>query len=487
MPGLDLTVDLSSFAAAPDRAALAALGAAFDADPALRPERMDTGDPIRVKVESATPWLSSVADGELPRRAAFQRRSAPEYVGDAELTMDPRAGDHPRRLWFGSGPNAWLGRPGNAVAFGELVVRLADAYGAAYGFAGDLRMATQQRRDFLRAAAGGTGSASPPTAFTDRFALRDVHWINVYGPAFVERFGARLDGLGVRQDRMRNGGVVIRATELPDLYDEAIVSHRDYPWKQPFYEALGPGAFLDPIRGSDGSVPTWDDHRRLAGGIGGASAEPAPARKPEPAPAEPAAAPAPSWLVAIVRDLRNIGFFADPDRDDARMASDLAADHAAESGEPLDSDADLVELEVAHRDADRVWWEDTEADVAPGNDAYVELIEGLARISRGGLDPTAVTEAWEGDQAVVRVRIELPGGSVEITPRYLEDHLDIETVLARLNDVLPADGPRFVLYAPFDQTAFVTCVTAAERGGSRRAAGRSPPRRRPAEAGDRDR
>ena len=110
-----------------------------------------------------------------------------------------------------------------------------------------------------------------------------------------------------------------------------------------------------------------------------------------------------------------------------------------------------------------MWWEDTEADVAPGNDAYVELIEGLAPISRGGLDPTAVTEAWEGDEGPIRVRIELPGGAVEIAPRYLEDYLDIETVLARLNDVLPADGPRFALYAPFDQTAFVTCVTAAER------------------------
>ena len=59
--------------------------------------------------------------------------------------------------------------------------------------------------------------------------------------------------------------------------------------------------------------------------------------------------------------------------------------------------------------------------------------------------------------------IELPRGALDIAPRYLDDYLDIETVLARLNDALPADGPRFALYAPFDQTAFVTCVTDAER------------------------
>ena len=166
----------------------------------------------------------------------------------------------------------------------------------------------------------------------------------------------------------------------------------------------------------------------------------------------------------MVRDLRSLGFFVDPDRDDARLAADLAADHAAEWGQPLDPDADLVELEVARWDADRVWWEDTEADVAPGNDAYVELIEGLAPISRGGLDPAAVTEAWESDEGPVRVRIELPGGAVKIAPRYprrLPRHRD--RAGAPHDDVLPADGPRFALYAPFDQTALVTCVTASER------------------------
>ncbi len=469
MPGLDLTVDLYSFAAPPDGAALEALGGAFDADPRLRPERMDTGDPIRVKVESATAYLTSLGAGKLPRRVAFQRRAAPEYVGDAQLTAIPQAEDIPRRLWFGSAGTAWLEQPGNAVAFGELVVRLADAFGAAYGFAGELRMAAQQRRDFLRAAADGTGTASPPTAFTDRFALRDVHWINVYGPAFVERFGARLDGLGVRQDRMRNGGVVIWAAELPDLYDEAIASHRDYAWKQPFYAALGAGAFLDPIRGSDGSAPTRDDHRRLAGGIAPAGvAVPAsttiasPAES-APAPVELAPAPADARIVAIVRDLRTLGFFADPTRDDARMAADLAADHAAEWGATPDPRGGPRRARPRATGRRSRVWEDTEADVAPGNDAYVELVGGLARISRGGLARARVTETWEGDEGPVHLRVEVSGGGLDIEPRYLDDYLDVETVLARLNDGLPADGPRFVLYAPFDQTAFVTCVTDAER------------------------
>ena len=467
MAGIDITVDLSSFAAPPDRAALAALGAAFDADPRLRPERMDTGDPIRVRIESATSWLSGLADRDrLPQHAVFQRRSAPLLVGDAQLTFYEEAPEIPRRLWYGGG-GTWLERPGNAIAFGELVVRLADAFDAAFGFATDSRMPIQQRRDFLRAIKEGLAVAESPSAFSDRWALRDVYWLNVYGPAFVERFGSRLDGLGVRQDRLRNGGIVIWVAESPYLYDEGIASHRDYPWKQPFYEALGPGAFINPIRASDGSVPTWNDHRRFTTRARPATSPSGPAWSPgSAAPVSDEAATAetpPDWLVERVRQLRALGFFADPARDDVRLATELAADHEAEAGTPLDPEDELVELDLTRLDEGRVWWEDTEADVVPGNDVYVAWIEGLARISRGTLAPTRVTEDWAGEAGQVRVRVDLSSGPLEIRPRDLGDYTDIETVLRALNAVLPGDGPRFALYAPFDQTAFVTCVTDDER------------------------
>ncbi len=469
MAEAELTVDLYSFATPPDRAALAALGGAFDADPALRPDRMDTRDPIRVRIESATAYLTQLAEtSPLPRRAAFQRRATPQYVGDAELTVDPRAEDHPRRLWCSVG-GAWLERPGNAVAFGELVVRLADAYDAAYGFATDVRMPIQQRRDFLRARATGLPVSSPPTMFSDRFSLRDVYWINVYGPAIVERFGSRLDGLGVRQDRLGNGGMVIWVAESPFLHDEQIASHRDYPWKQAFYEALSPDAYLHPDRQTDGGVPNWDDHRRHASAPRArpAAAAAAAARSPtDPGDNDPErepAAPVDERLVAIVHALRELGYFADAGLDDRRLAAGLAADHAAAWGAPPDPLSDLVELELAGLDPSRVWWEDTEADVGPGNEAYVELIAGLSRISRGTLSPIRVTERWTRARTVT-VRIELPGDEIEIRPRDLDDYMDIETVLAQLNALRPADGgPRFVLYQAFDQTAFVTCVTDPER------------------------
>ena len=50
-----------------------------------------------------------------------------------------------------------------------------------------------------------------------------------------------------------------------------------------------------------------------------------------------------------------------------------------------------------------------------------------------------------------------------IRPRYLDDYLDIEGLVDGINALLPSDGPRFAIYAPFDQTAFVVCITEIER------------------------
>ena len=57
----------------------------------------------------------------------------------------------------------------------------------------------------------------------------------------------------------------------------------------------------------------------------------------------------------------------------------------------------------------------------------------------------------------------LEGERRVIRPRYLNDYLDIEGLVDGINAFLPGDGPRFAIYAPFDQTAFVVCITEIER------------------------
>jgi hypothetical protein len=167
------------------------------------------------------------------------------------------------------------------------------------------------------------------------------------------------------------------------------------------------------------------------------------------------------WLGGVVRDLRALGFFADPARSDAEVVAEVA-ELLEEGREPAPSDA-TAELEIARFDEDRVWWADTEADVAAGAKAYVRLVADLARISRGTFRPTRVEEAWADDHGPIRLAIRLPDRILEAAPRYLDDYLDIEGLLPQLNAALPAGGPRFELYTPFDQTAAIVCVTLDER------------------------
>jgi hypothetical protein len=266
MPGSLVTADMFSFTDLRGPGSLAAIGRAFDGEPSLRPERMDTRDPIRTRIETAEAYLAGIeAASARADLIGFQRRAAPEYVGDVDTEEEPAGGlPSPRRLWLSTGQLDWLEDPAHTEAFAQLVVRLAGAFDAAYGFATHSKMPWQQRMEFMEAGRRGEPAPREPGPFTDRHSLRDVYWLNIYGPAIVERFGDRLDGLGVRREPTDNGGLVVWAAETPFLYDESVASHRDYPWKQAFYEALGADAFVHVGQGSTGLVPGPADHRRLA-------------------------------------------------------------------------------------------------------------------------------------------------------------------------------------------------------------------------------
>jgi hypothetical protein len=261
-----VTVDMFSFSDFRRPGSLAGIGRAFDADPALRPERMDTRDPIRTRIDSAEAYLAGIEPTRpRPGLIGFQRRATIEYVGDVDTKAEPAADrQNPRRLWFSTGALEWIEDPRHAKAFAALAFRLAGAFDAAYGFATHSKMPWQQRMEFIDAKRRGETAPPEPGPFTDRHSLRDVYWLNIFGPAFVERFGDRLETIGIRHERTDNGGIVVWAAETPFLYDESMASHRDYPWKQEFYDALGTDAFVHVGQASTGLVPGPADHRRLA-------------------------------------------------------------------------------------------------------------------------------------------------------------------------------------------------------------------------------
>ena len=76
------------------------------------------------------------------------------------------------------------------------------------------------------------------------------------------REAIHLDGLGVRQEALANGGRVIWSTATPFVFDATADSLTAYEWKRPFYDALGLNTFLHE-RGTPGRgvrVPSYAAH-----------------------------------------------------------------------------------------------------------------------------------------------------------------------------------------------------------------------------------
>jgi hypothetical protein len=176
-------------------------------------------------------------------------------------------------------------------------------------------------------------------------------------------------------------------------------------------------------------------------------------------------------LVERVAALRAIGLFADRAKasDDALVAQIDAAFQARwgvpdpSSGlTPLPPDDPFLDLFVAEQDASRVWWNDLEADVADGNEVYVDTLTGWGAISDGAFSPDAIEETWDGDGGPVTVTFNREGVTQTLRPAYLEDWID-PGILVPINALIADSGRRFELYKAFDQTAFVMAITDVER------------------------
>ena len=263
-----LELDLYSYADLHRPGLLADLGRAFDADPGMRIERMDVRDPLRNTIANAEDYLSGADDLLDTEIILFERRRDPHLDGElaASYRLDELR-DAPHRLFANTndGDEAWFRDPGHVDAFAGLFARLAGAFDASYGFAADYQMARQQEGEFIRMRRLKHFAPAPPGPESDLHAVRDVYWLNYFGPAYLEMWGDRLSGLGVRQVPTSNGGLVVQATETPFVFEESIASFADYAWKKPFHEALGLETFVNARTASwERRVPSRADHVRAA-------------------------------------------------------------------------------------------------------------------------------------------------------------------------------------------------------------------------------
>jgi hypothetical protein len=260
-------IDLYSFADLRPPGVLAEVGRAFDAEPSLRPELIDTREPLGNRIASAEGYFSNSGMHVETADYLFQRRQRPHLSGalSAPSYREEELRDSPHRLYaFTDDQDAeWLADAANLGALARLFVRLAGAFDASYGFVADARMARQQRGEFAQARQRRQYAPAPPDESSDRHSVRDVYWLNYFGPAYIEMWGARIAGLGIRQEPTTNGGIVIWATETPFVFADEIGSFMEYPWKQPFYDALGLDTFVNARTSAwDRRVPTREDHLR---------------------------------------------------------------------------------------------------------------------------------------------------------------------------------------------------------------------------------
>ena len=136
-------------------------------------------------------------------------------------------------------------------------------------------------------------------------------------------------------------------------------------------------------------------------------------------------------LEEAVAYYRALGFFAGSTLDDAALAAEIKGEHDEEwEGEielaPGEKELDLF-LMLA--DPDRMVDVDMEGQFFFEGEGFIELLQDLARISRGKLAVTDVREEWP-DEEHVRVHFTLNGERHVLEPEINDDWLDPEFMSA---------------------------------------------------------
>lgn len=229
------------------------LGGVLDEHSSFRPTRFGPRDPARTKVTDPPAQLEALlAKSTGPSSLDVYFDGPNERSGSMGLLPDPFAweakeGAHHSTIEW------WVGAPtgdalGQTEAFFRRWCEVTDAY---YGFITTSSMARQLAGFRGNHRNSRPWQSSPLEISTKKkysvyeLFVADVYWVQYLGPGFVARFGREMLGeLGVRREETSNGGVIVWATEAPVDADPGAQRPEDYPWKQPFYDALGRGVFF---------------------------------------------------------------------------------------------------------------------------------------------------------------------------------------------------------------------------------------------------
>lgn len=251
----------------------AAVGEVLDAAGSLAPDRAGFSERTRP--------LGSAG------LASFLRESVESVIDDLWITFEQRdiglwgdmvvledvlltSNPSPHHVSFGLPAIRVLG---DAEMLEALMLLVAEVFVAVDGFYGSVTTgAMNGRLGTLRNTATNEGRMWIPRFSDPMFLVHDrwvenVWWVNLFGPAYVERWGREVfDRMGVRRKDLDNGGVMVWSAGMPpDPYSADSIT--GYAHKKSFYEALGTETFVHesldmPEPGE--LVPTLFEHRRAA-------------------------------------------------------------------------------------------------------------------------------------------------------------------------------------------------------------------------------
>lgn len=296
--------------------------------------------------------------------------------------------------------------------------------------------------------------------------LPGVYWGTYFGRAYVDWLGGdeRFEKAPwPRVERCGDGFLLFRA-DSPFTWEE------EHAQDAQLRQWLGDDAFFDierrdrVLRTPNLEIPNpYGEQTEPPPRAGKSKPSRTRARKPRGGKERLKGVPNAAELVRNVVFFRRLGFFSEwarkSDEDLAGLLYDL---HEREWGSGFSEETWLADLELLRWDSRRVWWQDTEADVGPGNDVYVQTLEEWSKISRGSFLPSSLEESWATDRGPVSVSFELDGAVRTMSPRFLDDFIDVAGVAGAINRLIAPSGLAFQLFESFDQTAFVIVLSDAE-------------------------
>ena len=255
----------------PRGASLAGFGSVWDQFPRFAPDTIDYRDPPRRRYDSVEAAMVELAGEVKPgaHTSTDMYRFRPGSKGrdrPIEMYFSVSARLDYRRVEHGAGPAGedevypqFPSEVGGSIE--PALLTEAAAWDELYGLF--KAIAVQLEAYHARIT---------PQALTNQFlnngfeylVLGDVAWINWFGPSVLERWGGpdALAGVGVFQERVGES-LVVWATDSAPERDDTLTGIANYPWKWPFYNAVGRESWwkADP----DKRDLSWSDQMALLG------------------------------------------------------------------------------------------------------------------------------------------------------------------------------------------------------------------------------